>query len=376
MMSLNRQYEERRFLMKWICVAVGVVLFVIAAPGVMAGDYHKGTTLLCSQCHVMHYSQAHGYNPNGSGFYLNPGAGGPFHYLLRDEVNNLCLSCHDQSGIAPDVLDGNAGNSPTDVRLAGFLNRLGISGEPATGHTLDSLDTAPGSNPAWKAEDENGAGKGLSCINCHHQHGSAGTGKNAYRNLRTNPGNQPSGAAYVSYNDTSYGTNDLLKDVFERQKAEYDESVVDLNEPTNTESAMGKFCKGCHTNFHGSPGDPNTVGGEPSGSSYEEFIRHPTAGVNIGALGGGHSSLTVFNSHTNKVKVMSEVGIWNPAGTDVTPTCISCHKAHGNANAFGLIYRSGTGTLTENGDGNPAARQYEHLCAQCHVQGSAFSNNP
>ena len=113
------------------------------------------------------------------------------------------------------------------------------------------------------------------------------------------------------------------------------------------------------------------VGGVPFGAGYEEFLRHPTAGVNIGALGGGHSSLTQYNARVNKVKVMSASGAWNPAGTDVTPTCISCHKAHGNGNAFGLIFRSGSGTLTEDGDANGV--QYENLCGQCHVQASAFA---
>ena len=359
--------------MSRISRTVAVAIAPLALVGTAAaGDYHKDGTLLCAQCHVMHYSQEHGYQPDGGGFFNLP-PGGPHGYLLRDEVNNLCLACHDQSGFAPDVLGAtNGGNSPTDVRLGGYLNRLGLEGLEPTGHTLDSLATAPGSDPPWKPEDDNGAGKGLNCTNCHHQHGFAGGGNNAYRNLRMDPGNHGFLGALVTYNDTSIGTNDLTKDVFERQKAEYDESVVDWNEPDNTQSAIGNWCGGCHTDFHGTPGDPNTVGGELDGTAYEHFIRHPVAGVDIGAIGGGHSSLGVYNSHTNKVKVMSEVGVWDPAGSDVTPTCISCHKAHGNGNAFGLIYRSGTGTLTENGDTNGV--QYEHLCGQCHVQASFFSN--
>jgi hypothetical protein len=320
----------------------------------------------------MHFSQSHGYNPDGTGFFLTPGAGGPFEYLLRDEVNNLCLACHDGSSFAPDVL-GSAHPS-SNIRLAGYLNRLGIEGLAPTGHTLDTLATAPGSDPPWKPEDENPAGVGLNCINCHHQHGYGGFGHpdggNQYRNLRADPGN--GSAKWVTYNWDQIGTNDTTKDVFERNEAEYDESDVDWNEPDNTESAIGNWCGGCHTNFHGTPGDANTVGGSPSGSSYAHFLRHPTAGVNIGAIGGGHSGLGIYNSHTNKVKVMSEVGVWDPAGTDVSPTCVSCHKSHGNGNAFGLIYRSGTGTLTENGDSN--GTQLENLCGQCHTQASAFAN--
>ena len=348
-------------------------LIAVSALSVLcqAGDYHSGATLNCAQCHVMHFSQSHGYQPDGTGFYNPLGSSGPVHFLLRDSVNNLCLSCHDQSGIAPDVLGTNGGNSPTDVRLAGFLNRMGLSGQAPTGHTLDSTATAPGSDPPWKPEDDNGAGHGLSCINCHHQHGYAGGGK-SYRNLKMDPGNLGFQGAVVTYNDSSIGTNDLTKDVFLRQATAYDESNVDFNEPDNTNSKMGTWCMGCHTDFHGTPGDANTVGGVPTGAGYSEFLRHPTAGVQIGAITGGHSSLSIYNGHTNKVKVMSEVGVWDPAGSDVTPTCITCHKGHGNGNAFGLIYRSGTGTLTENGDTNGS--QLENLCGQCHTQASAFSN--
>lgn len=351
--------------------AIWVGALSIAGPA-LAGDYHSGATLRCAQCHVMHYSQAHGYNANGTGNFTALASGGPFMHLLRAEVNDLCLSCHDNNGIAPDVLGPNNGNEPADIRLAGYLNRLGVQGLDPTGHTLDSLATAPGSNPAWKAEDENGPGEGLNCVNCHHQHGFAGAGNSAYRNLKYDVGNWNSTQSLVTYNNTTIGTEDLTRDAFERSAAAYDEGDMDWNEPTNTASAIGKYCGGCHTNFHGTPGDPNTVGGTPVTGGYSGFLRHPTAGVNIGAITGGHSSLTVYNSHTNKVKVMSEVGVWSPAGTDVTPTCISCHKAHGNGNAFGLLYRSGTGTKTEEGDTNGTV--VENLCAQCHVQASAFSN--
>lgn len=356
----------RRLLPIALGVMAGLYLWPASAS---AGDFHRDATLRCAQCHVMHYSQSHAHD---GVFGPGLGAGGPFHYLLRDEVNNLCLSCHDESGIAPDVLGAsNGGNSPGDVRLAGYLNRLGVEGDPDTGHTLDSLDTAPGSEPPWKAEDENGASDGLNCVNCHHQHGFAGTGNNAYRNLRIDPGNLGFLGALVTYNDQNIGTNDLTLDVFERNDAAYDESDMDWNEPDSAESAISNWCGGCHTNFHGTPGDAN-IGGIPSGSGFVEFLRHPVAGVNIGDVGGGHSSLDLYNSHTNKVKVMSEVGVWDPAGTDVTATCISCHKSHGNGNAFGLLYRSGTGTLTEDGDSN--GTQLEHLCAQCHVQASFFAN--
>jgi hypothetical protein len=92
--------------------------------------------------------------------------------------------------------------------------------------------------------------------------------------------------------------------------------------------------------------------------------------VNIGESGASAtfiSSLSQFNGHTNRVKVMDSQGLWNGTAADntVTPSCFSCHKSHGNMNGFGLIFMTGTGTRTEEGDGGV----YKDLCRQCHVQG-------
>ncbi|RMH04739.1 MAG: hypothetical protein D6702_02490 [Planctomycetota bacterium] len=339
---------------------LGLLLAPAATVGDTTGDFHTGATLICSDCHVMHASQQHGYNPDGSGFFLTPDTT-PHEYLLRAEVNDLCLSCHDQSSVAPDVLDANGGKYPGIVRNAGFLNRDGVIGQPATGHTLDTLDTAPGGT--WKPEDDNGTGHGLNCVNCHNQHGYAG-GVNTYRNMKMDPGGTGFAYAQVTY---AIGTNNLALDVFETAANSYDFNDINYNEPDTNASTYGKWCGGCHTNFYGAPGGTE-VGGVATGSAYEEFHRHPVAGVDIGALGGGHSSLAVFAGHTNHVKVMSASGVWDGSAADITPSCMSCHKSHGNGNAFGLIWMSGTGTITENGDTD--ATQKEALCGQCHVQGS------
>jgi hypothetical protein len=359
-----------------ISLALAAAASVAFASSAMAGDYHKDGTLQCAQCHVMHFSQSHGYGTGGSGFILTPIGTSPHHYLLRGEINDLCLACHDNNIIAPDVYGAaNTGNGSSDVRLAGYLNRVGES-ETASGHTLDSTATAPGSTgTGWSNPD------GLNCTNCHHQHGGSVSGSTSgqagyslYRNLRVTVGQAASNSTPVTYNYTSHGTNDLTRDVFERQSAEYDEADMDWNEPDTTNSAIAKWCAGCHGDFHGIVGSTQ-IGGVAFGGGFEEFVRHPAAGVNIGAVGGGHSNLPQFNLHTNKVKVMSPTGVWGATHpSDVTPTCISCHKAHGNGNAFGLIYRHGTGTLTENGD--TVGNQVEDLCGQCHRQGNWYFQNP
>jgi hypothetical protein len=300
----------------------------------------------------MHYSQTHGYNNDGTGPFISVGGDGPYEYLLRNHVNPLCLSCHNNQAWAIDVLGA---NTSSEIRQGGALNQEGGEGLDATGHTLDADDVAPGSNPAWSNAD------GLNCIDCHHQHGYNPNG-NSYRNLKYNPGNVGYPGLIVDYAHT---TNDLTKDVYETGPGLYDISNVFFNEPDQTASAYAEWCKGCHTDFHGAKG-----GAEVGGATGTEWVRHPNADADIGAHTGGHSSLGVFEGHTNHVKVMNPNGVWevtNPDDLDgSTPSCMSCHKAHGNQNSFGLIHMSGSGTVTEEGDDGTQAKD---LCAQCHVQG-------
>lgn len=336
--------------------AIGLACALVI-PLARGGDYHCRSTLNCSECHVMHFSQSHGYagaRLGGSplfGFGPNPG-------LLRASANDLCLSCHDGNAYAPDVFGPqNTGNAPGDVRLGGYLSRLGNAGPLDTGHTLDSLEVAPGSQPSWDPQNENGAGRGLLCINCHDPHGDAGAGHptgSQYRNLRSNLGNSVN--RWVTYNDASLGVNQLTRDVFERTVGAYDESDVDWNEPNSNSSAIARWCGSCHTTVHGNWLDGGGGGGNGSGGALRE---HPVWGENLES-----SMRTRYNSLVNRVKVMSSVGIWFPAGSDVTPTCTTCHKAHGNGNVRSLIFRSGTGTLSENGDSNGSTQL--DLCRQCH----------
>ena len=346
--------------MKRLILALAVLALGGLASAAMAGDYHVGTNLVCTDCHVAHYSQTHTY---GDGRIEVPlGTGGPFEDLLRNDPNDLCLTCHNNNSAAPDVFGDNTGIQSGQVRRAGALNAApghlandaGYLG--TNGHTLWSTDVAPGGT--YTNAD------GLECVNCHSQHGSA----TQYRNL-LNRGTQT--GKNLTYAKTA---NDLTKDIFEHTPLSYTDADVDYNEPTTTASAYGAWCASCHTNFHGAGGAPN-MGGQSGGvtsTNTNPWVRHPTADVNIGESGASAtfiSSLTQFNSHTNRVKVMDSQGLWNGTTADntVTPSCMSCHKAHGNRNPFGLIFMTGSGaTVTEDGDGG----QYRDLCRQCHTEGA------
>ncbi len=86
-----------------------------------------------------------------------------------------------------------------------------------------------------------------------------------------------------------------------------------------------------------------------------------------------------FAMKAYRVKVLSTSGAWGDQGTplyppasgtlptDLTPSCMSCHKSHGNQNPFGLIYATGSAPIGENGDGS-----FADLCKQCHIQGYVY----
>jgi hypothetical protein len=342
---------------------VAIALIALCVFSAMAGDYHSGATLNCAECHVMHYSQAHDYSTSGAPVTY-PLAGGPNHFLLRQEVNNLCLSCHNNQTFAPDVLGANGGVVPTNGRLAGALNEVGgVDGyEEVTGHTLGSTATAPGGT--FSNAD------GLNCINCHTQHGRSSGGNSLYRNANVFVNGSPA-VPFMTY---AIGTNNTTKDIFERDATNgganhYDYNNVDFNEPATNASGYGQFCQQCHTDFHGSKASTNM---KSDAATLDEWLRHPTSDADIGAIGGGHSSASRFAGRAYKVKVMNPNGDWGTYGTantgvwtSATPSCMSCHKGHGNNNAFGLIFATGSAAIGEDGD---VAAPYKVVCGQCHSQ--------
>lgn len=348
-----------------LAAAVVVAAVLVAAPA-MAGDYHTGDQLVCSDCHTMHYSLTHTYtdaNPPPAGTL----SGGPNPRLLKQPENTLCLSCHNSSTTAPDVYGVNTG---TDyIRHAGALNGTG-GGVPAndagydtfTGHTLGSIAAAPGSSPAWSDA------AGLSCTDCHSVHnrpaGSLSNNNtdvkgnlhvNNWRNVSRRAGNSATSPNIViSY---EVGANTGNYDVSETDATlgqiptHYDISNMALEEPVPTTSGVSAWCMKCHTNFHAVTSDPNQYNGA-------DWLRHPTADANFTA-----SMDTRFDAFTNHVLVMGS------GATSRTPTCTTCHRAHGNKNPFGLIYMSGSGTPSEQGD-DGGAGNIRDLCGQCHSQGS------
>jgi cytochrome c553 len=359
----------------------------------------------------MHFSMQHnwdggpvpfapvGTGPNATMNWLSPD--GPNPYLLKAPAATICLGCHDGSSGAPDVYawNSNAAAYPQG-RSAGALNdpTYGPPYQPWKGHTLTSTATPPGWNPAligasptWY--DPSG---GLDCTSCHEAHGAV----YSYRNLGPDALGPIADAARPSY--VVGMINDPTVDVWIRVGDDYvagtgspamfgtyyDQSNIFYNRndavvgTTRTSNRMDTFCATCHGEFHGGPGDVG-IGALPL--LLDGFIRHPTSQATIGASRySRHSTNAWFVSGTTRVKVFSS---FQDGGNfvDATPGCVSCHKAHGNQNPFGLIYLN-RHSVFPNEEGGWAPGQVpndrngiNNLCTQCHEQGDeiyGFSTSP
>lgn len=171
------------------------------------------------------------------------------------------------------------------------------------GHTLGSLHRALGGT--WTPGSQ-----GLTCTDCHAAHGENGE----YRNLVLRPGTATEDRRVASVVGQS---KDLRKG---RVDPVWPQRHRKVRRPGHSlQSATAR---------------PLCVWGMVSGLSH-------------------------------RVPTVRASGSW-PA-LDNTPSCMSCHKADGNGNPFGLLCMAGGGQLTENGDSQGKA--HADLCHQCHTQG-------
>lgn len=395
------------------------VLAIAFAGTAQAGVYHYQQYLFCYDCHTMHASMSKGYTTGAvsttGALYGNwlPNQDAPEHALLKGPVSDVCIACHNGQSFAPDVIDGVA--AVQMPRSAGQFPPAG-----GGGHAIGGSGPPGGAFP--------GTTTSLQCTTCHIQHGYA-----SYRNL----GSRSNANVTPKFAVTSGTTNfyDNSTDVFvtlpggatsyvpvlggdfggyyQMGNVRYQAFTVGTQALTNR---LNEFCAQCHGTFHGAPEGAN-IGGElasvafagetpvvwqPDGSV--EFLRHPTAGVYVGAVSAhGHSTPPTFVTGgtspgardsfyniQNRVKFGRTNGAPPPQdvpgsggstttywstdatanslpGDRATPLCISCHNAHGSTKPFGLrfLIANGTNADAENGSG-----KYRNLCGQCHSQGA------
>jgi hypothetical protein len=325
-----------------------------AAPRTALGPngvetFHNGTTLLCSQCHVAHASKQHPLagEPNVDPFGGYPQVGSPNRFLLKSpDPVTLCLACHDNQPGIPDVLGPDVNGLVN--RAAGFFASLNQS-NPA-GHTLRTGLSVSSDDLCYRCHfGGTMATAAVTCIDCHNPHGN---GK--VRNLQwaSWPGGEPDFGLFVAPGATGM--------------AKYESANTAYGDPGNgVVREVTNMCIDCHHTLTG------TYYNDPGGSG--NHIRHPSydserSDPNSIAQGGSRG--TTAPSHwvtgtgagfgaTPRVPFLTANAADFGAAHEVSAAtngvfCLSCHKAHGGANSFGLMW-------------NPASGPGGTGCVQCHA---------
>jgi predicted CXXCH cytochrome family protein len=259
--------------------------------------YTRTPLIDCTTCHNVH-------NDDGAPFINRPNMGGP-----AGTTGGLCASCHQSYnagavGTANTVGTGGLSLHPTNIALANIPANLDTT-------ILSPIDAAlrttiPGlSGAGWLlggklTTSQEGTAGGFSCQTCHAVHGPLGV---------------------VSTNDL--GIPDLLA----------------INNYPRTVGQPSALCEGCHgAPTHAAPYDTVGTGTDHPIDTNTGRPFYPT-GVALPAA---------WTDGTNHDRAAS------PFYAAGSPTCSSCHDAHG-----GL-----TGTSLLRGPENPA--NPDGWCFECH----------
>ncbi len=313
-----------------------------AVPPTIPTPYHNGATLVCSDCHTMHYSQQHEYG-GAAGQGLPALSGGPASKLLRrGTALDLCLACHDGLTAVPDVLKEDT-NGLADNRAAGYFP----ADPDATTYKGHNLKRDPG----YLCERCHMGGSfgtaGATCIDCHNPHGNAG-----YRNLQwaAHPGDLSKPKIMAFYNGSG-----IYK---------YSQANIGYTAPEgdNTWREVSNICLDCHHVYSG---------GGYTGGDTSPFHRHPVTESERGAYfpinrpGANTDPTHWVNGTGNGFSIARLPFVVRNASTYADATqvagtnevfCLTCHQGHGSGNAFGLRWAYGSG--------EPGTSQAG--CNQCH----------
>lgn len=372
--------------MKKLLAGTGAGMFVFFAffSGVsFAGDYHRGTGLLCGDCHVMHASQQHAHDAS----YGGPTAGFPLSYTPADRliratsVNALCTStgCHNGgTGLgdtAPDVLGAATYTTTKILRAAGgFYASDGAAdldyATPTTSTTSHDLGVAaatpiPVSGGLTLAS-------AFTCASCHDPHGN-----DNYRNLQSTPDGKGSAVSITYANVTDVAGSNVFLAISSGTSGGKDTKCVytsytdtmhtdelgTCTEPGNARYKNEKiswFCRNCHQKAHvadpSAPAWPDPeLGGGATGDTAagtDQWKKHPVSDVTLGeANTNTHVDMTTWNQNadnTNSHLVVASAGMSVP-NNDNIPICITCHQAHGSTHPFNLVYDDQESDALEDG---------------------------
>lgn len=273
-------------------VAGAVIAAALALPvRALAGEWHGGATLRCSDCHTMHNSRG------GLPMRYDASHGLADQLLRAENATALCLACH--SGGAGATAPSVRTPSNWDPPGGGFPAEL-----PDPAHVAHSLDTEPLQPPDGDTPVV------MTCITCHDPHGNG-----VYRNLRPNPSGDPTRTPVTPVAQQAVvanGTNAAA--VYVRSNVRY-------------VSGMSEWCRTCHNNL----------------DHMTDETAHPSDLPIWNAAAASYADWS--ETYENRVPVQNALAQPAPHEADRV-FCLSCHKAHGSPNQGAVIHANGDQTST------------------------------
>ncbi len=311
-----------------------LIFFALTAvgPQIHAGEWHVEPHLYCQNCHVQHATEDGQTLP-----------GGPFStLLLKNTVNELCLSCHDGSDpTAPDVQQPVQMYSGTTTGESGggYFGLIAI--DNMAGHNLGLGGIVPLQVEAQFLE--------LSCASCHAVHGNGN-----YRNLLYDPAGADDSLSLADGADVFTQFAPDKPPTISGSVAAYSRDNVGYRQ------AYSAWCASCHNQLqtNSTASLPAHFSSHPIDVALNEFPMEPHTDPAhwIGGTGEGFP-----DDPNGTIRVPFDVPTAVDYFTAQEPAesnrvfCGSCHKSHGGQYTKSLLWSYIEGDL-----------DFIAGCQQCH----------
>jgi predicted CXXCH cytochrome family protein len=331
----NNKKEERK--MKKVLFLMLLVL-VVAFAFYGTADAISG---VCSGCHTMHDSQ------DGS----QVSDSGPNDQLLLSS----CLGCHSGGSSAGPRVD-----SPTTIYQAGtFDDALVTSNTHA--HNVSDLSAIAADTVVEGADDQHGnqAPGGalltaqLRCAGTNGCHGDKDAKNTSMAGIAGYHHKDDAGYKFLEVLDGNSGAGGVGVVGYNASNYTAESSGDHVIYTAGSTNGISAFCNNCHTDFHSNdsanltPGD-NTL-----------WNRHPTDVALTSVMSG--ATVDYVNTPFAFTEVVA-TGLSTSSAYTVADgaqvMCLSCHRAHGSANAD--LLRFDYSTMDAGGGGTTG-------CLACHV---------